>query len=207
VDIWGVARADKNGGFAFKVDRYEIPFPDLQFQMIKGKQKTTTTTMGAAAMLFTTEKNITYIQLDISGATFNLEGSKGTPPSSDSIFLEALIIPNETFSGYPVIRVFNSFSAVDSTTGKPMKYAITAGDPAVMEIDKEFPVSATIEKIDLIYFTPNYRYGPPEPNSEPPYAQPFWRFYGHYDNGDAFEILVQALKNEYLLPEIQGWGN
>jgi hypothetical protein len=34
------------------------------------------------------------------------------------------------------------------------------------------------------------------------YLQPVWRFYGHYDNGGEFEVIVQALKQEYLLPEL-----
>jgi hypothetical protein len=34
------------------------------------------------------------------------------------------------------------------------------------------------------------------------YLQPVWRFYGHYDNGGEFEVLIQALKEEYLLPQL-----
>jgi hypothetical protein len=29
-----------------------------------------------------------------------------------------------------------------------------------------------------------------------------WRFYGHYDTGGEFEAIVQALKEEFLLPEL-----
>jgi len=39
-------------------------------------------------------------------------------------------------------------------------------------------------------------------DGSPLYLQPVWRFYGHYDNGDEFDVIIQALKQEYLLPEL-----
>ena len=59
----------------------------------------------------------------------------------------------------------------------------------------------TIEKVELVYYVPDPRASSPDP-SAPIYIQPVWRFYGHYSNGHRFEILVQALKEEYLLPEL-----
>jgi hypothetical protein len=57
----------------------------------------------------------------------------------------------------------------------------------------------TIEQIELAYFTYNQRYdGVPYE----PVLQPVWRFYGHYEDGSEFEILIQALKPEFLLPEV-----
>jgi hypothetical protein len=51
---------------------------------------------------------------------------------------------------------------------------------------------------------PDPLYGTLDPNAgaAPQYIQPAWRFYGHYSNGDEFEFLVQALKQEFLLPEL-----
>ena len=42
----------------------------------------------------------------------------------------------------------------------------------------------------------------PDPTAGPVYIQPAWRFQGHYWDGSEFEILIQALKDEFLLPEI-----
>ncbi len=63
-------------------------------------------------------------------------------------------------------------------------------------------LTATIESVELVYFTPDQRYAIPDPTAEPVYIQPAWRFQGHYWDGSEFEILVQALKDEFLLPEI-----
>jgi hypothetical protein len=57
----------------------------------------------------------------------------------------------------------------------------------------------TIEKIELAYFAHDQRWQ----NYEPAYLQPVWRFSGHYEDGSEFEILVQALKPEFLLPELE----
>lgn len=59
----------------------------------------------------------------------------------------------------------------------------------------------TIKKIELVYYIsdPRYQTNPADPG----YIQPMWRFYGHYYDGSEFEFLVQALKDEFLLPEIQ----
>ena len=86
---------------------------------------------------------------------------------------------------------------------------ITADQPYVMDgaLDPEeyIPPDATIEKVELVYHLSDPRYAPPAANASPQYIQPAWRFQGHYSNGDEFEILVQALKQEYLLPEIEGF--
>lgn len=52
-----------------------------------------------------------------------------------------------------------------------------------------------IDKIELVYYTPDYM----DPEVESPlYAQPAWRFAGHYADGTWFEFLVQALQPQYL---------
>jgi hypothetical protein len=65
-----------------------------------------------------------------------------------------------------------------------------------------FPPSATIEKVELMYFVTNQRWQVDHLDDGPQYIQPAWRFYGHYSDGNEFEILVQALKQEFLLPEL-----
>jgi hypothetical protein len=65
------------------------------------------------------------------------------------------------------------------------------------------PPTATIEQVELVYYTHDPRYKLPDQSGEPSYIQPMWRFYGHYSTGDEFEILVQALQKEYLSPEVE----
>lgn len=61
---------------------------------------------------------------------------------------------------------------------------------------------ATIEAMDLVYYVRYPPYAIRDPNAGTQYLQPAWRFYGHYSDGSEFEILVQALKREFLLPEL-----
>ncbi len=53
-----------------------------------------------------------------------------------------------------------------------------------------------------MYFTRDTRYNPPVAG-QVIYVQPMWLFTGHYSNGDELEILVQALQQQYLSPELE----
>ena len=54
VDIWGtVTGVDQNGMPQIQVERYEIPYPDLQFQILTGTQKAAELE-GERVALFTT---------------------------------------------------------------------------------------------------------------------------------------------------------
>jgi len=73
----------------------------------------------------------------------------------------------------------------------------------IAEYDPAFTLpTATIESIDLAYHVRYPPYTLADPTAGIQYIQPVWRFYGHYSNGDEFEILVQALTEEHLLPEL-----
>jgi hypothetical protein len=84
---------------------------------------------------------------------------------------------------------------------------VTADQPNIMDEAEqpEIPaeLTATIESVKLVYFTPNQRYTVLDPSGGPAYIQPAWRFQGHYWDGSEFEIMVQALQDEFLLPEIE----
>jgi hypothetical protein len=86
---------------------------------------------------------------------------------------------------------------------------VTANQPYVFDeadfLEREIPseLTATIESVELVYFTPDKRYTILDPTAEPVYIQPAWRFQGHYWDGSEFEILIQVLKDEFLLPQIE----
>jgi hypothetical protein len=124
---------------------------------------------------------------------------------------EALIIPDEKYGGYPTIRVYNSATAISPKNGKPVELTITSDQPLVSNepqiqntAEPHTPPSLTIEKIELVYMVSNPLYQANDPNASrrSPYIQPAWHFSGHYSNGDAYDILIQALKQEFLSPEI-----
>jgi hypothetical protein len=203
VDVWGsVDHINQDGTPVIKVDRYEIPFPDLQFQVLKGTQKNVLLD-GQPATLFTTDAGKPYVQLTPSGTVDQSEiGHEG-----DSVVIEVLVIPGEALGGYQGVLVFSAQMAVSPKSGQPTELIITADQPYVMEKPQAtaaavtIPPTATIEKVELVYFGSNPQYAT-GPTAGYPYLQPAWRFYGHFSNGDEFEVLIQALPDEYLLPEL-----
>jgi LysM repeat protein len=202
IKVWGIIdRLEAKVGWempVIKVERYEILYPDQHFKILKGTQSITTD-QGKSVTLFTTDDGQTYAQAD----TFaGLVGNEG-----DQVLLEALVIPDETIAGYPVLQVASASMAINPKNGQPVEMQPTADQPQVMDESEQPQIptnpTASIESIELVYFTPDTRYIIPDPNAGPTYLQPVWRFSGHYSTGEEFEILVQALKEEFLLPEIE----
>jgi hypothetical protein len=201
--VWGsVDHFNKDGTAVVKVDRYAIPFPDLQFQILKGTQKIVQLE-GQPATLFTTDAGITYIQETPNGDIDQSEiGHEG-----DLVLIEALVIPSESLAGYPTMRMFSGQLAVNPKNGQPTELTITVDQPYVSKEPQAVgvtvvnPPTATIEKVELVYFGSNPQYAS-GPTAGYPYLQPAWRFYGHFSNGDEFDVLIQAIQDEYLLPEL-----
>jgi hypothetical protein len=206
VDIWGtVDHINQDGTPVIKVDRYEVPFPDAQFQLLRGTQKIVQLE-GQPATLFTTDTGDTYVQQMPNGVIDHTEvGHEGDPA-----LIEALVIPGESLAGYPAVVVFGAQMANNPKAGQPIELTITAD-----QLDQPYvtyksqapddsvtnPPTATVEKVELVYFVSDPRYTTGS-NAGYPYLQPAWRFYGHFSNGDEFEVLIQALQDEYLLPEL-----
>ena len=204
-DIWGtVDRFEHDGTPVVMVDRMEIPFPGLKFQILRGTQKSVEI-QGQSVILFTAEDGTSYVQAAPDGTPDNLltAGVQG-----DQILLETLAIPGDNFGGYSTIRAFSAAMAINPKNGQPMEMQITADQPQVIDQSQTQPpahidsTTLTIEKVELVYYVPDQRNLTPNAGAEPVYIQPAWHFYGHNSNGDEFEFLVQALKDEFLLPEL-----
>ncbi len=202
IDIWGaVDHMDQYGRTIINVERYEIPYPDLKIEIFQGIQENITIN-GTTVTMFTTTDGKKYVLLSPSG---DLDVTT-VDPEKPLLYLEALEIPGDQFEGYPTLRYFNGGLAVDSITGKTAEMPITADQPYVMDEptpqENYTPPTITIEKVELIYYIPDPRYITSELVIDQRYLQPAWRFYGHYSDGSEFEYLIQALKNEFLLPEL-----
>lgn len=208
VEIWGVVdHYDKAGNIVVRVEQFEIPFPDLEFQILKGMEETVEVG-GNSALLFTAENGQSYVHLstnchDIVGP----EMMVGTAENGEQILIEALIVPDVTVGGYPTVCVFAISAAANNPDGALNEMTITADQPYVVDgsiFSPTNPPTLSIEIVELVYFTPDRRYYPSsEGASEPPYLQPVWIFRGHYNDGSEFEFIVQALKDEYLSPQTE----
>ncbi|NOT03773.1 MAG: LysM peptidoglycan-binding domain-containing protein [Anaerolineales bacterium] len=207
--IWGtIDQINQQGIPVIKVDRYEIPFPDLKYKILKGTESSANV-QGQAALLFNNaEDGKTYVQLSTNCSDLVMQAALLNPGLTDSqILLEALAVPDLTFGGYPTLCTNNKAMAINPKNGKPMEMTITADQPYIVDESTSagpgLLPTATIEKVELIYYVADPRYAVTDPAAGQPYIQPMWRFTGHYSTGDEFEILVQALKDEFLSPEIQ----
>jgi LysM repeat protein len=208
IDIWGTAqRYNKNGILVADVDRFEIPFPDLNFQVLKGIEKQIEVEE-QTVLLFQSDDGKSYVEFNPNCFdAASPDSIAGSGAIGEEILIEALVVPDATFGGYPSVCVSSKAIAIDPKSGKPIEILITADQPYVME--EQFPApetsavpTASIEEASLVYYTQNPLYALNNPNADAQHLQPMWRFYGHYSNGDEFEILVQALTEEFLLPEI-----
>jgi LysM repeat protein len=202
VRVWGMVDGQQsNGSPVLHVDRYEIPYPDLGFAILQGAE-TNQTVDGEPITLLTTEDGQSYVVLSPAGMPIG----DTVPPNNEDFAVEALIIPGESYGGFPAIRIFSSAMAINPKTGQPVELSITADQPYVQEpasTSEYTPPTATLQRVELVYFTTDPRYQPVDPNAGPVYIQPVWRFTGHYSSGEEFEILVQALKPEFLSPELE----
>ena len=198
VEVWGTMEVREEGS-TIKVERYEIPFPDLQFQILRGVQ-TSTTIEDQPAVLFTTDDGQTYVQFYPGGG---VDGNLLSKPD-DVILLEALIIPDETFGGYPVLRFFSAAMEISPKSGKVVELEISADQIYIQDesVEGEYvQPTLTIERALLVYYMPDPRYLTGELSPDQRYLQPAWLFLGHYSDGSEFFFLVQALQREFLLPE------
>jgi LysM repeat protein len=184
------------------VESYKIPYPDLQFQILKGTQKIEQLG-GQMVTVFTTEDGKSYVEYLM---TNNIPNSSITGYEGDLIQQEVLIIPDEIFSGMPVAHIYQS--AIVQENGPEMQIR---GNliPEFPEPDPNMPgdypqPNLTINLVELAYFVSNPYYQVNDPNYDQrsPYIQPVWHFHGRYDDGTEFDVLIQALKQEFLLPEV-----
>ena len=202
VDMWGTVTGfnEQLGMAVVDVDRFAVPFPDLQFQVLRGTQQTLQVD-GQPGILFITTEGQSYLQLMPGGGLDGmLIGNEG-----DEVLLEALIVPDETFAGYATVHDFSASMAVNPKNGQAMNLQITADQPYVTDAPQpqvqetvEVP-TAVIDNVELVHLIPYPSYALPDSDF---YIQPMWHFTGHYSQGDVFEVFVQALRPEFLSPEI-----
>lgn len=186
------------------VDSYKIPYPDLHFQILKGTQKVEQIA-GQNVAVFTTENGNSYVEYLVTNNIPNTTSTTGY--QGDLIEQEVLIIPDETFGGLPVAHIYQS--VIVQENGPAMEpranqiYTMNESDLPGPGPDYT-PPNLTIDKVELVYYVSNPYYQVSDPNysERSPYIQPVWHFRGRYEDGGEFDILIQALKQEFLLPDL-----
>jgi len=139
-----------------------------------------------------------FYKLNLSGSPVPFPTPSSQPEANQSI-TEYVVQENDTLasialqSGISVEELKQANNIVDNT--------VYLGQKLFIPGQKTDNPQATIESVELVYYTSNPRYLP-DPDTAEQYVQPAWRFHGHYSNGNEFEILIQALRQEYLLPAL-----
>jgi LysM repeat protein len=195
-------KIDKTGKLV--VDSYKIPYPDLHFQILKGTQKTEQLN-GQGVTVFTTEDGKPYVEFLVTNNIPNTTSVTGV--QGDLIQQEVLIIPDETFGGLPVTHIYQSSIVQENGPEmQPLAGRVQVFNP---DNDPSAPVNytqpnLTIDQVELAYYVSNPYYQVNDPNysQRSPYIQPVWHFHGHYEDGGEFDVLIQAIKQEFLLPEL-----
>ncbi|HSA99050.1 MAG TPA: LysM peptidoglycan-binding domain-containing protein, partial [Anaerolineales bacterium] len=204
VKVWGSLSFNEAGTTFLHLEKFEILYPDLQFQILKGTQETKEID-GNQVSLFTTG-GTTYVELALSGAYPNANYLDVTGDAT----IEALHVPDETSAGYPALRVYIVQNQINPSTGKLYELAPIADlyDPLPDPFgyaDSFAPLDITIEKVELVYQADDTWDLDAESGSAPRkhYVQPAWHFVGHTSDGAGIDFLIQALDQQYLLPEAQ----
>lgn len=185
------------------VESYKIPYPGLQFQILRGTQSVEQVE-GQMVTIFTTEAGTSYVEFLVTNDIPNdgvFLGNLG-----DLIEQEVLILPDETFGGLPVAHIYQR--AMIQPDGPPMeiignKVLVYEGNDPSMPMDAAQP-NLIIENVELVYYVSNPYYQVNDPNygQRSSYIQPVWHFHGRFEDGTQFDVLIQALKQEFLLPEL-----
>lgn len=203
IKIWGTVTAlDANGLPVITVARYEEAYPGTRIQAWLVSQQVVTLE-GQDVVVMTAQDGTQFVSS--TSIQFGPEGSL-IGNAGDTAIIEGYILPDQTFSGYPVLTELMGSVAGGTTLDN---YEIQSNRIGVQD-ESTFPDPAasltghvTIENVELMYAAATLTRCTPEISNNPDYqyslyAQPVWRFTGHFDDGRLFEVQIQALPDEYL---------
>jgi hypothetical protein len=198
VKIWGTITGINPQGIAtVQLERYEALYPDEKVQIWFG-QETKAQVEGVDVLLFTTEDGTSYVRNE------SIEYGMAEPTVIEEglvFYIAGWSLPGQTFGGYPVLNVM-SMGAV------PPDYDFDSiiSDVLILPVMKESDVNLSgeaptgiVTRVELVYLGEDQLLAEVE-EGRTLYAQPFWRFSGYYSENSYFDIIVQALPDEYLQP-------
>jgi LysM repeat protein len=200
VRVWGryVVEGDEP---AIEVERYETAYPDQRVRAWLGTVEIVAVE-GREVALFQSREGERYV-LASSLRYPNMDWYRQT--MGDHQVVQEGVVRPETFGGYLVIEEFGSHwgSDVDRMTELEDHQQVTGVPVEVVgPPEPPLPGKAFVEQVELVYYAvpiANVAYASgfsPDPSLR--VAQPVWRFAGHTGDGATFEILVQAVRDEYL---------
>jgi hypothetical protein len=149
-------------------------------------------------LLFTADDGTSYVRKD------SIQYGMLEPTAAEEGFVLYIVgwsMPDETFGGYPVLNVMSigsvppdyDFDAVIADALVPLTM-----NESDANLSGETP-TGIINRVELIYQGEDQLLAEVE-DGRTLYAQPFWHFSGYYSENSFFDIIIQALPDEYLQP-------
>ncbi len=197
VRVWGTFE-DTSGTQTpqmLTVERVEPLYPEAEVQAWLGSAELATLE-GQEVLLFTDQQGEQFV---LHSSIHNLGSDLDALPQGEGkpLIVEGFQQPDGQFAGYAVL--YNLILVPVMGVNDLKDYQVMSTKPITIESDMvNEPQSVAIEKIELIYVANDLIHATAPGDS--PYVQPVWLFSGHYANGATFDLLVQALKPEYLKP-------
>jgi hypothetical protein len=193
IRVWGVIGDTAARIPVLDVERYEPVYPALAFQAWPGTWENVTLD-GQDVILFTTQDGQKYVL----SHSIDIDPDSGVGVPGDAIIVEGYAPPDQTFGGYPVI-VESGMRMSQGTDDPNNPLLLSATPPVFQERSPQAETgTATVDKIELVYYTQDMRFYVPGSQTPPIYIQPVWSFTGQMEDGTRFQFLVQALSNDYL---------
>jgi hypothetical protein len=200
VRVWGryVVEGDEP---AIEVERYETAYPDQRVQAWLGIVEIATVE-GREVALFQSREGERYV---LASSLRHPDMDWYRQAMGSHQMLQEGVVRPETFGGYPVIEELGSRRGddVDRMTELEDHQQATGVPVQVVEPpEPPLPGKAFVEQVELVYYAvpiANIAYASglsPDPSLR--VAQPVWRFAGYTEDGAVFEILIQAVRDEYL---------
>ncbi len=203
VRVWGRYVTDGDEP-TIQVERYEKAYPDERIQAWLGKEEITTV-QGRKVAIFQSREGQRYIlalSLRDPRSLDYMRQPSDLPGGGQQMLIEG-VVRGETFGSYPVIE---EISAHSDATVRAMtdlnSYQLEIRPQVIRSQRPPIPGKAYIEHVDLIYYAiANPMMGfsyKPMPDLSMRIVQPLWKFTGHTQDGASFEILVQAVSDQYV---------
>jgi hypothetical protein len=197
IKVWGtITSINPQGVPTLQLDRYEALYPDEKVKIFFG-QEAKAQVEGKNILLFTADDGTVYVRND--SIAYEIE-----PIAAEEglvFYIVGWSLPDQTFGGYPVLNVM-SLGSVPPDYDFDFVLSQTLVPPIMKESDMnlsgETP-TGIITKVELIYQGEDQLLGQVE-DGRTLYAQPFWRFSGYFSENSFFDIIIQALPDEYLQP-------
>lgn len=194
VRVWGEISQTSGLLPTLTTARFEPVYPDLQVETWLGLLESVTLG-GQQVLLLTTPEGEQFV---LNSSIQNPGPDELPGAASDPVVVEGIQIPAQMLGDYAVITDYlvlpkpgmNDLSEYQPFSTAPIvsQKAGTAGERP----------TAVITQIELVYITDDPRSAQLGASGMSQYAQPAWRFYGEYEDGSSFILLVQALSPQFL---------